>query len=187
MENLKDWEKWFGFQTLNDSQLEEMLCAASMFVMDIKAGQKPRWLSLLGTSGAGKTHLANRIYRHVVKSQVLKTKVVDDKIFYPAEKCYWPELGGKLQGNEGRDLVWQLSETQFVFLDDIGAKRDGSGFITGELSTLLGRRTGKWTIITANMSLQLIAEKVDPRLASRMIRDGSVVVDVDVVDFALRK
>jgi hypothetical protein len=41
---------------------------------------------------------------------------------------------------------------------------------------------GRWRVWTGNMSLEQIAARIDQRIASRMLRDGSVVV-VDVKDY----
>jgi len=53
----------FGFETFGEKKLCEMLSAAQDFVRDLATGAAPRWLSLLGLSGTGKTHLARRITR----------------------------------------------------------------------------------------------------------------------------
>jgi chromosomal replication initiation ATPase DnaA len=56
--------KWdFGFQTFDEAKLSEMLDAAKDFIRDMAIGTAPRWLSLLGRSGTGKTHLARGITR----------------------------------------------------------------------------------------------------------------------------
>ena len=56
--------KWdFGFQTFGEAKLSEMLDAAKDFIRDMAIGTAPRWLSLLGRSGTGKTHLARSITR----------------------------------------------------------------------------------------------------------------------------
>lgn len=42
-------------------------------------------------------------------------------------------------------------------------------------------------LFTANLSLSDIEQRIDTRVASRMIRNGSTVVDVNVPDFNLRQ
>ena len=54
-----------------------------------------------------------------------------------------------------------------------------SDMIRASLYDLLNSRLGRWTVITSNVNLQGIAEDIDGRIASRMIRGGSVVVEVD--------
>src|SRR5258708_12882523 len=51
----------FRFETFGEKKLCEMLAAAQDFVRDMATGAAPRWVSLLGRSGTGKTHLARGI------------------------------------------------------------------------------------------------------------------------------
>ena len=51
----------FGFETFGEKKLCEMLSAAKDYVREMGIGAAPRWLSLLGWSGTGKTHLARGI------------------------------------------------------------------------------------------------------------------------------
>ena len=53
----------FGFETFGEKKLCEMLDAAKDFVREMGIGATPRWLSFLGWSGTGKTHLARGISR----------------------------------------------------------------------------------------------------------------------------
>lgn len=82
--------------------------------------------------------------------------------------------------------VEDLCEDDFVIFDDIGSEYDKNGFISSLIDRLLNARLRKWTLITCNLPLTQIAERMDGRIASRMIRDGSIVVDCDTIDFALR-
>lgn len=79
-----------------------------------------------------------------------------------------------------------LCQLSFLVVDDIGAEH-GSAFINSKLYDLCARRETKWTVFTGNLSLSDIEQQIDARIASRMIRNGSVVVDVNVPDFNLRK
>ena len=56
-----NWD--FRFQTFGEEKLSEMLDAAKDFIRDMAIGATPRWFSLLGRSGTGKTHLARGITR----------------------------------------------------------------------------------------------------------------------------
>lgn len=185
--NIEVWAKWFKFETFNDPQLIAILEAGARFVRSIKNGEAPHWLSLVGTSGAGKTFLAKRIHRWVRECSELKAECRNGELIYGDDYVSWPDLAKALQANGGREWIHEITRTKFVTLDDIGAVRDTSGFVTGELSVLLGQRVGKWTVITSNLNLEQISERVDNRVASRMIRDGNVVIDVDVLDFSLRR
>jgi hypothetical protein len=56
-----EWD--FRFQTFDEAKLSDMLVAAKDIIRDMAIGTTPRWLSLLGRSGTGKTHLARSITR----------------------------------------------------------------------------------------------------------------------------
>lgn len=160
-------EKLADFQTLDDPQLELMKTESARFITAYKRGLTPRWLSLLGTSGAGKTMLARKI------------REVCNVTFKP-----WTRVCQMLRDGEYR-WFQDLIGIDFLVLDDIGSEYK-TDFVVAKLYELLSCRTQKWTVITANLSLEQIGTNLDPRIASRMLRDGSVVVDVDVTDFNLR-
>jgi chromosomal replication initiation ATPase DnaA len=165
-------------------QLIAMMQAAWHFLEDFRDGKQPRWLSLLGSSGSGKTHLAKtvwKIYRH--DRNLFRASVENGEIVYPGEWCDWPRLAGDLQSNSGYSELEELASAKLIIVDEIGADRDKHGHVRDCLARLLSTRVGKWTLITSNMSLTAIRDKMDSRIASRMLRDGSVVVDVEVPDF----
>jgi DNA replication protein DnaC len=72
-----------------------------------------------------------------------------------------------------------------LFLDDIGAERDSTGFASENLNTLIGCRANRWTIITSNLMLEQLAA-IDPRISDRMIRKPNIVVEVNTVSHSLR-
>jgi DNA replication protein DnaC len=160
-------EKLSQFQTLNDPQLELMKTETARFITAWKRGDAPRWLSLVGTSGSGKTMLARKI-RDICGGEFIT----------------WTRITNYLREGEYR-WFQDLIREELLIVDDIGAEHQ-TGFVAAKLYELLSERIGKWTVLTANLSLENIGNKLDPRIASRMIRDGSVVVDVDVLDFNLR-
>ena len=72
-------------------------------------------------------------------------------------------------------------------LDDIGADYDPSGIGVSKLDRVLRSRTGKWTILTCNLTLAHIAGSLDTRIASFLIRDNNMVCEINAPDYALRK
>lgn len=187
--NTTAWAKWFEFSTAgNDAttrQLEAMVNAAARFTKALKAGSLPYWLSLLGTSGAGKTYLTRRLWRWYQGSPLYRSEVEDEEIIYPGSWVFWPKLAGELLGNQGYEKLDELRTEKLVVFDEIGADRDPSGHVRDCLARVLSARVGKWTVITSNKSLGEIQRDIDTRISSRMLRDGSEVVDVDVPDFSL--
>lgn len=161
-------EKLVHFQTLNDPQLEQMKTEAARFITAFKRGLEPRWLSLLGTSGAGKTMLAKLIH-----------KVCGGRFIL------WTRIATNLREGEYRWFEDFVLAEQLLIVDDIGSEYK-TDFIVAKLFEMLNRRVKRWTVLTANLSLEQIGLCFDPRIASRMIRDNSKVVDVDVPDWNLR-
>lgn len=168
-------------------QLIAMMQATYHFIEDVKERKPPRWLSLLGWPGAGKTYLARKVWNWYRRSDLFRAKMVNDEAVYPGQWCNWPEMAGELSGNEGYGTLEDLQTETLVVLDEIGADRDRHGHVRDCLGRLCSLRVNKWTVITSNLSLGDVQRHLDTRIASRMMRDGSVVVDVEVPDFALRR
>lgn len=194
-ETLEKWAKWAEFKIEGDEnereQLARMVTAVGKFCLDVQEGRPARWLTFLGASGCGKTYLAKRIWRWHRASPRFVTRMTRgadgrSEIVYPGHFCFWPTVAGELSGNSGYEHLEELSTEWLVVIDEIGADRDPNGHVKDCLARVLSSRVNKWTVITSNKTLDDIAERIDPRIASRMIRDGSEVVQVDLVDYALR-
>jgi len=169
-----------------------MLTEVARFVRGMKDGVRPFWLSLLGTSGTGKTYLAKRIWKWYLQSDLAEAAIVIDhwgreEVFYPGQFCYWPSVSAKLSCGEGYDILDELAREKFVVFDEIGSDRDPSGNIRNCLAQTLCSRVGKWTLITSNKTLAQVGADIDTRIASRMVRDGSRVKVVKLPDYSLWK
>ncbi len=199
----KVWEKFSDFQTFDDPQLDKMKCEAVSFIDDLFNNRTPRWLSLLGSPGAGKTMLATRIW-HLFRDHR------HELINWPRTKetqCFVdgkPTKRGRLYRWRGGCVNWgicinnrmlrgeyefldDLCSWDFFVIDDIATEYEKHrGLSASKLYQIFNSRLGKWTVITANIGMAEISEALDPRIASRMLRNNSVVVDVDVPDFNLR-
>ena len=179
-----NWD--FGFQTFGEAKLCEMLDAAKDFIRDMAIGTAPRWLSLLGRSGTGKTHLARGITH-----------------FFKAEAAIYIEPGtGAHLSRRGGFIGWRkvvdhlrdgdygiidvVCNDWFVALDDIGAEK-ASDFSVSKLDQVIDARLGKWTVITCNFSREEIAQHMDVRIASRLGRGKNVIVDgICIRDYSTR-
>ncbi len=197
--NTRAWEKFSEFDTLGDGQLAQMKREAASFLDDLMSDREPRWLTLLGTSGAGKTMLAREIWnyfrdcRHGQINMPASDRTIN-------ESC--PH--GRIVRDRGGFINWgsainnRMLKGEYDFLDDL---RGYSFFVIDDIASEHARhrelsasklynvfeaRLNKWTVITANLSLQQISETLDARIASRMIRGKSIVVDVEVPDYNLR-
>lgn len=146
----------------------------------------PRWLTLAGSSGVGKTHLARAVYRQFMEQNrfELKYDATRGRIYgNTAIYCDWRSACKQFAVF---DLQDDLINEWFVVLDDIATENDRKGDVTAALERIIAGRKNKWTLITCNLSLQQIAERLDTRIASRMLRDNGEVIEVNVMDYALR-
>lgn len=178
------------FQTLNDPTLIGMLDAANSFCADLKAGTSPRWLSYLGSTGTGKTHLSVRIMayfekhcegRYIPNQDLTKTQYCQRGSFRS-----WRKISERIR-NGDYGIISDLENYHLLIIDDIGSEyKSKNDLVTSKLDQLLDARLGKWTVITANLSLEQIGEFMDVRIASRLMRGGSKIIDVDALDFNLR-
>lgn len=84
-------------------------------------------------------------------------------------------------------FISDVCDYPFFVIDDIASEYVKHRDLSASKLYLIGEaRLKKWTVITANLSLEQIGDRLDTRLASRMLRNNSMVVDVDVPDFNLR-
>lgn len=156
-----------------------MVREAKRFELEASDGRKPRWLTFCGPSGTGKTHLASAVFG-CLKS----TFSAHHSLLCGAQKFVWPRLLPRLR-NGDYWLLDDIRDCHLLFLDDFGTERP-TEFALEKLYEIIESRNRKWTLMTNNLSVEQIGSKMDTRIASRLIRDGSVVVDVQAQDFNLR-
>lgn len=166
--------------------LECVMPAIKRFATDvIEQRVQPYWLSILGPSGIGKTLALRQLFWMLSRNDHL-----------------WPiPTGG---GGErmaqcahiipGKDLTdWaapcEYGRYDLLYVEDIGSgafgDRGSGAVLASRIAELLSYRDRRWTLLCANMDRRAIAEKLDPRIASRLKRDGSVMLQLpdDVPDF----
>jgi DNA replication protein DnaC len=171
--------EWLSFDTFGDPQLVKTVVACQEWCNAFQGGATPRWLTLLGNSGAGKTHCCERLFRWAIK----RTRYW--ACGYIPRPVYWPDFMQKLRTGDWYAYREDMKRWPVLFLDDIGAERDASGYAAEELNTLIGCRVGKWTLITSNKDVHGI-RAIDHRIASRMIRDENICCQVNTRDYAAR-
>jgi DNA replication protein DnaC len=175
---LKRWAEWFGLQLL-DEEIERMVRVSAEWARDVRDGEKPRWLSLLGSSGTGKTHIAKCLWNWLSKKDDF-----EDKAEYVPQWIYWPKLVEDLRSGSAYNRYRDMMRWKYLVLDEVCAENQ-TEFSTEKLHNLLGSRVGRWTIVTSNKRAVDIAT-LDRRIASRMARGGSYVVDIRTKDYSLR-
>ena len=164
-----------------------MFEAAAHFAASLNFTQ-PYWLTLAGASGIGKTMLARAVYKQFMDQNRFEVK------FDPARNhitgntatfCNWRKFCDDVRsGSFG--VVDDLCSDWFVILDDIGSEHDPSGFIASTLDRIINQRQGKWTLITTNLFLDQVAARLDQRVASRLLRNGGVVIECQAADYNFR-
>lgn len=158
-----------------------MVSKVGEFGQRFKHREAPCWLALLGECGVGKTHCATRLWKHMA------SKMDWREFEFIQSPIYWPQFIQELRQSIGYDKLIELGEWPVLFLDDIGAERDTTGFASEQLNALLGRRVGRWTILTSNLSIEQLAG-IDPRIGDRIIREpGNCYIEVEAVSYGLRK
>lgn len=177
------------FQTLGEQSLINARKSAARFV-DCMAGfldgsSAPRWLSFVGRSGTGKTHLAKEIYRYVWRN--LASESSAGKLFCLDFRFVAADELAQIWRERKRAYLPEYERAPLLVVDDMGTVADRSGFVTDAMYTLLNRRMGKWTVITSNLTYSAISEQFDERLADRMIRGDNEVVSLDCLSWARRK
>lgn len=168
--------EWLGFQTLDDPELIKMATSCQEWATAFKSKAAPRWLSLIGVSGTGKTHCAKKLWSYA--------KSVSDwsRYSYFPKTIFWPDFIQLLRAGDSFEMRQEMKRWPVLFLDDIGAERDPSGFAAEELNTLLGCRVDKWTIITSNKDMDGL-KAIDSRIASRIVRLPNICVGINTKDF----
>lgn len=155
--------------------------AGERYAGAILARQPPFFLTLYGRAGAGngtgKTFLARMILERVRRHQpgAVPTKFLD-----------WTDTARRFQSHE--DITKRMAfsrEADVLVIDDAGAEHRTEATI-GLLFGLLNSRLGKWTVITTNLSPSQWHE-ADTRIASRLRRGGSFILECETTDYALRE
>ena len=163
------------FYEVTHPQQEKALNAANLFVSRILSGSpSPHWLTFLGKPGTGKTLLASAI-RDALGDLIKNLDV---------QFWSWTSVCNDYLRAWNFGILPHLARLDVLVLDDIGVT--SSPMTNEKLYELLESRLGKWTVITSNLLMNDISEKIDPRVTSRLIRGGSKLIILDAAkDYAL--
>ena len=173
-ETLEWYREFLSFDTHGDTVLEDMLTRTAAFINAFTHhdNRKRYWLTLAGTCGVGKTHLAKAVaktHQNVAKS--------------PGKFVRWIDALNYMRDGH-HNYASELARESLLVIDDIGAEH-GSEYGSQKLLEVLDKRLGKWTFITSNLTMERFAE-IDRRIASRLVRDNNQVLECVTTDYALR-
>lgn len=159
--------------------------AAALFVAEMGARLSPRWLTLAGTRGSGKTMLARQIMEQAEQINPGASSLWMGPARRP--RCVWyDETAFAREAQEWARLPEYLAGDYLVVIDDLGTARDRWDQVADALYRLANARLGRWTVWTTNLTHAEIETKIDARLASRLIRDRNQAVRITAPDYALR-
>lgn len=169
------------FQTCGDPVLENMLKHAVEFELKVKRNEPAHWLSFVGGTGTGKTMLSEIIFNAVRNVPHVRSHAT---LVMGAHKIHWPDFSSRVIKGEGYRFD-QIKDANFVVIDEMSVGSDKNGFERDLLWRVIYSRVGKFTVINTNLTMDAI-EALNARIASRMVRDGSIVVECNTQDFGLR-
>lgn len=173
--------------------------ACAKFVADMEHRAEPYWLTLSGRNGCGKTMLAKQLFAEAKRINPGNPKnnpiwppdwqTNEEKVYSGSRPyCLWfdeADFAAKMRAGQ-YDLPETVRTDFLVVLDELGFVRDPTNFVADAIATLAQKRLKSWMIWATNLNLSEIAERIDARIASRLIRDGNVVVQIKSGDYALR-
>ena len=176
--------------------------ACSRFVADMESGGMPYWLTLQGVNGCGKTFLMRQVFAEA--KRINPGNPLNNAIWPPnwdsfnggvnvytdaRPYCLLYDEGGMASRmrNGDFDLPKNLRSDYFVALDEIGATRDPTNFVSGSVCELVENRIGRWSMFATNLTLAEIAERMDARISSRLIRDGNKFIAIKARDYTFHQ
>ena len=170
-----------SFQDRNGEKAKEM-CKGFISNYNPISG---RSILFTGETGVGKTHLAVAIYRELI----VQGKVVSENVKFVTAPELLLEIKKTFTDSSittESDVIDRYSNADLLILDDLGSEKT-TEFAIQSLYLVIDRRNRNMrpTIITTNLSLKEIEEKLDARIASRL--SSMKVVEINMPDYRKKR
>ncbi len=127
------------------------------------------FITIIGKTGVGKTHLATIVANNFLdkgKTVAFYNALSLNKIFLRAHLSPIRERAGILQ---------DVYDVDLLVIDDLGVEQILNNVTIEYLYDLLTERTKKATIITTNLDQNMLKEKYDDRVFSRLTAHNAIV------------
>ncbi|MET3683305.1 DNA replication protein DnaC [Alkalibacillus flavidus] len=137
---------------------------------------------LVGPCGVGKSHLAMSAAKEVLSKGFKTVFLSVPKLLSKIKETYRHDAPASEQ-----DVMHVVQTADCLVLDDLGAeysqaKGSGDNWAQAKLFEILDHRAGRPTILTTNLSSQMLAHKAGERNFSR-IMDQATVIRLDSQDY----
>lgn len=147
-----------------------MAAAAEWFVRTLRGPEpRPATLVLSGSTGCGKTHTARKIHtfaRDYGPDIILSKKLAH----WSALWLDWTAIAESDDEDDFRDVLYQISQSTFIALDDVGSESDRfkNGIPASRLRRVLSEMKRQWIVVTCNLSQSEMIAQYDVRIADRL-------------------
>ncbi len=169
-----------GLKTFQDPDLIALQNACENWWNRFAANDRPCWLTLCGSCDTGKTHCGDKLWEAAKNWGRLETRSE-----WLTQKIWWPSFVNELRAGEAFEKLADTRKWPLLYLDEVGASRDTTGFVADQLYLILAQREKKWTIITTNLTFDQFVQ-LDERISSRCTRNEGIVVEVNTAPFSSR-
>ena len=168
-----------SWRTFNTAGFSRHLIETLEAVRQWRPGDGPPIMVLAGPPGVGKSHIAVATLRRYLRSGRCGCRFVAV-----------PELLERLRAGYSAEAkeseLAKLERYELLVLDDLGAARATDWSVDVQSSIISARHNqGRGLIVTTNLSLNQVADRIDERVASRLAE--SLAVRLDLADYRARK
>lgn len=153
-----------------------------------------KWLTLLGQTDTGKSHLAIAICRYCIKLGQSARYVLVPELLDELRQGYKQELratseGESISGLPYEKLIEFYKNVYLLVLDDLGTQKP-TEWAMEKLMIIINHRyeNGLRLVVTTNKAIDDLAGDNERRIASRLMRfEPSKVVNIDAPEYRTQR